>query len=170
MLCPVCHKPLSAIKYEGVNIYTCDCCGGEFVGPDELAAIVNKREAVFGTALRALCEDHQPMFGVPKDADDRDLDCPACDGCMQLVNYGGDSGIAVDRCDTCGGVWLDHDELEKIQIIMEDWQEQAPRTLNDIAGKLELVRRQTAAKTGKAFEHSRFSFVNAVINRLLDAA
>jgi Zn-finger nucleic acid-binding protein len=170
MHCPLCQKPLAAIRYEGALVHTCNHCGGEFIGPDDLTAIINQREAIFGAALRELCDDHQPMFGVPADADQRDLDCPACEGCMQLVNYGGDSGIAVDRCDTCGGVWLDHDELEKIQIIMEKWKDQAPFKLNEIAAKLEQTRQQTAASVNKKFTHSRFSFVNAVINRLLDAA
>jgi Zn-finger nucleic acid-binding protein len=35
------------------------------------------------------------------------------------VNYGGDSGIIVNRCPACGGVWLDRCELESIQTLVE---------------------------------------------------
>ncbi|MHC4210268.1 MAG: TFIIB-type zinc ribbon-containing protein, partial [Planctomycetota bacterium] len=100
----------------------------------------------------------------------RQLRCPACDGSMDVVNYGGDSGIFVDRCGGCGGLWLDHDELEKVQIVMEKWAVEAPAQLQSIAGELELARRKAADATSKGFCGSRFSFINAIVNRLLDAA
>jgi Zn-finger nucleic acid-binding protein len=125
---------------------------------------------VFGQHLKKLFDDHKPMFGVLNNEVNRRLTCPECSGSMQLVNYGADSGIGVDRCDDCGGVWLDHEELEKVQLIMENWQDRAPSQLRDIAGQLEQARIQIAEKTSRTFRGSRFSFVNALINRLLDAA
>src|SRR5688572_22370398 len=129
MKCPNCSTGLRAVRYEGVNVQTCDKCGGEFVGPSELATIVKTRETVFGRSLKQLHEHHKPLFGTPAGADDRFVKCPACNGSMQLINYAGDTGIAVDRCDGCGGIWLDHEELEKVQIIMENWQDEAPAKL-----------------------------------------
>ena len=38
---------------------------------------------------------------------------------METFNYGGDSGIVLDRCRACGGVWLDGGELEKVQVLVE---------------------------------------------------
>jgi Zn-finger nucleic acid-binding protein len=170
MNCPSCSAGLRRVSYEGVTVETCDKCGGEFVGPQELGAIVKTRQAVFGESLKQLLKNHEPMFGVPAGAASRSLCCPACQGAMQMMNYATDSGIAIDRCDECGGVWLDHDELEKVQLIMETWQDQAPAKLTAIAGKLEEGRRKSAERTNKAFAGSRFAFVNALINRLLDAA
>ena len=161
---------LRAITYEGASIQTCDSCGGEFMGPDELRTIVETRDSVFGPELRKLFAGHKPMFGVPDEACDRTLPCPGCQGAMNLVNYASDTGIAVDRCNSCGGVWLDHSELEKVQLITESWQDQAPAKLNAIADKLEATRRETARCGNSAFAGSRFAFVNAIINRLLDAA
>ena len=170
MNCPNCSSSLRSIKYENVNGHTCDKCGGEFVGPSELRTIVKTREVVFGKCLQQLMTDHEPMFGNPAGEDDRHMACPGCQGSMQMINYSGDTGIAIDRCEGCGGVWLDHEELEKVQLVMEKWQDDAPAKLLKIAGKLEETRRKTAEKTSQTFAGSRFSFVNALINRLLDAA
>lgn len=170
MKCPQCSAALSPMKYEGVNVHTCNKCGGEFVGPKEIQCIVKTREMVFGDHLHDLFNAHQPAFGAPAGEVNRDLDCPACKGPMRLISYAGDSGIAVDRCDSCGGLWLDHEELEKVQGIMEAWQDRAPGQLMSIANELEMARRKAAENSTAKFCGSRFSFVNALINRLLEAA
>jgi hypothetical protein len=53
---------------------------------------------------------------------------------------------------------------------MERWADEAPQQLQAIAGKLEVARREVAEQTNDAFTGSRFAFVNALINRLLDVA
>ena len=170
MNCPHCHAYLSDVTYEGVSIHTCNGCGGEFIGPKELSCIVNKRETVFGQHLKKLVEHHKPIFGKLDEEIDRDMKCPGCKHDMKPMNYAGDTAVCVDRCDKCGGMWLDHEELEKIQLITEHWQDRAPSQLKTIAGKLEQSRIEAAEKTSKVFRGSRFSFVNALINRLLEAA
>jgi hypothetical protein len=37
--------------------------------------------------------------------------CPKCGGNLYEVTF---RGISIDRCGTCGGVWLDNGELEKL--------------------------------------------------------
>ena len=96
--------------------------------------------------------------------------CPSCNGSMRVTNYCGDSGVCVDRCDACGGLWLDHLELEKVQVLLEQWADDAPAQIQAVAGELENVRRETAERLDNAFAGSRFAFVNALINRFLDAA
>jgi hypothetical protein len=39
------------------------------------------------------------------------LTCPKCVGEMQTIDR---SGIHVERCKTCGGIFLDHGELERL--------------------------------------------------------
>ena len=53
---------------------------------------------------------------------------------------------------------------------MERWADQAPQELAKIAGKLQAARRRAEEMSSKGFEGARFAFVNALINRLLDAA
>jgi uncharacterized protein len=40
------------------------------------------------------------------------LQCPRCDGKLSAVAF---EGVEIDRCDSCGGVWLDKGELEQLR-------------------------------------------------------
>ena len=170
MKSPIDGGEMKAIEYEGALIYTCPTSGGELLGPEALAHIVRTREQVFGEEWEALVADHEPLRGVPGSESERQLTCPFCEGGMQPVNYGSDTAVIVDRCEGCGAVWLDAHELEMIQALMQAWQDHAPERIRGISLKLEQARTAAASKTDDAFQGSRFSFVNAVINRLLDAA
>ena len=46
------------------------------------------------------------------------MDCPVDSKGLVGVKYEG--SIAVDRCSECGGMWLDHKELESIQDIRDN--------------------------------------------------
>ena len=46
------------------------------------------------------------------------LECPWCSEQMHREVFDGDSGIGIDRCDSCG-VWLDPGELQRA----EAWRE-----------------------------------------------
>ena len=89
---------------------------------------------------------------------------------MMLLNYLGDTGVHLDRCPACHGLWLDHQELERVQVLVERWADDAPEQIRSIAGQLEEAREQAARETTGVFQASRFSLVNALINRILDAA
>jgi Zn-finger nucleic acid-binding protein len=170
MQCPICDSPLQPIDYEGVTIDVCESCGGEFLDADELGHIVLVREMTFPDDARATLADRAPAFGTPIDERRRQVGCPKCGSAMTTINYCGDTGVFVDRCECCGGFWLDADELEQIQILQEDWQDKAPDQIKALAGDLEKARQRVAARSSRAFSGSRFAFVNALINRILDAA
>jgi Zn-finger nucleic acid-binding protein len=170
MQCPQCAATLEAAEYEGVPIHTCNTCGGEFVGGEEFRRIVDNRKERFDAAMKDELAESKPSFGAVSTQPKRALPCPACGQAMKVANYAGDSGIFVDRCDVCSGLWLDHEELEKVQIVMERWADEAGDQIQAIAGELETARRKAADSTTGSFSGSRFAFVNALINRLLDAA
>jgi Zn-finger nucleic acid-binding protein len=140
------------------------------VGADALARIVNVREQRFGENIRSLVAQQKPVAGTTQAEADRRLCCPFCATGMKSVNYGGDSTIFVDRCPRCRGLWLERDELEMVQSLMERWEDEAPAQIRAIARELEESRRHAERRAAGAFQGSRFAFVNAVINRLLDAA
>jgi len=170
MHCPKCGDFLREVDYESVRINTCDACGGEVIRPSAMRAIVHRRDMHFPEDLKLALADHAPSFGPPRTGAAPTLSCPACRRAMLPINYGGDSGIIIDRCTGCSTVFLDREELEKIQILMERWEDDAPQRIRIIAGELERARREAAESTSRAFAGSRFAFVNAVINRLLEAA
>ncbi|MCA9808922.1 MAG: zf-TFIIB domain-containing protein [Candidatus Dadabacteria bacterium] len=39
------------------------------------------------------------------------MKCPKCGGQLHEVSF---RGVSIDRCSSCGGVWLDAGELEKL--------------------------------------------------------
>ena len=171
MHCPLCGTSLREIEYEGVHVHTCDDCGGECIGPDQLAHVVRIRQERFAPEVLSQIEGRAPTFGLTGDgAEHRSLCCPSCSGAMRVVNYSADSGIYMDRCEDCGTMFLDHEELEKIQALMERWGDEAPEQIRAISAELERARRETAEATSRAFAGSRFAFVNALVNRMLDAA
>jgi Zn-finger nucleic acid-binding protein len=43
------------------------------------------------------------------------LICPSCRKPLRKGQYSYSSGILIDRCDACGGIWLDRGELGKIR-------------------------------------------------------
>ncbi len=40
-----------------------------------------------------------------------DLRCPKCPGRLEAYTF---EGFALDRCDKCGGIWMDRGELEDV--------------------------------------------------------
>jgi ribosomal protein L37AE/L43A len=39
------------------------------------------------------------------------IHCPKCDGTLHEITF---ENVSIDRCDKCGGVWLDAGELETL--------------------------------------------------------
>ncbi|MFM9997034.1 MAG: zf-TFIIB domain-containing protein [Phycisphaerales bacterium] len=205
MNCPACSSVLKPIQYEGTELHTCDGCGGEFVGPEALAHVVNTRDAkpaprtvqpsprqsqpaaqhrapkskkpggpAAGTTTRGATAGQAPgrsgtpVPGIPGDDPIRKMTCAACASPTTVITYALDTGVSVDRCGVCGGVWLDRDELEHIQSIMDQAQDAASAKRAGAAGALADAKRKS--REVGVFHGSRFSFVNAIVNRFLDAA
>lgn len=170
MNCPACSRPLRAIQYEGIEVETCDGCGGEWLDDGELGKIVRLREAKFTEEERRAVAQSAAITGVKLEDVDRDLVCPKCGGTTDALNYGGDTGVILDRCTACRGVWLDGAELEKIQMLVEGWNDQLPEDL----AKYGPMLHDTAARLDREddVQVSRLPligrYVNALINRVLD--
>lgn len=170
MRCPIDGRELTMLEYEGALILSCDTCGGELVSGDALAHIVRNRQQVFGELWPQLVQHSRPVSGTPAKSVQRGLACPVCQAKMTTVNYFRTTDVLIEKCGQCGAVWLDQKELEQVQTLMEQWQDQAPGQLAAISQKLEQSRKRAAATGESAFAGSRFSFVNALVNRLMDAA
>lgn len=170
MRCPIDGRELTPMEYEGALVFTCESCGGDLLSGDTLSHIVRTRESTFGELWPQLVQHSRPIMGTPAKSLQRGLGCPVCAAKMTTVNYFGSSDIFIDRCLQCQAVWLDRQELERVQALVEQWQDQAPGQLAAISIKLEDTRKRTVAASESAFQGSRLSFVNALMNRLLDAA
>lgn len=170
MFCPHCTHALRTIQYEGVEIETCDGCGGEWLDDGELGKIVRIREVRFDGNQRRAVAEATAITPVKLEKVDRDLTCPKCGGTTDALNYGGDTGIIIDRCTSCRGLWLDGAELEKIQMLVEGWNDQLPDDLAQYAPMLHDVSarmdREDDVETARLPLVGRY--VNAMVNRILD--
>ena len=108
MLCPICKKYLDRAVLYGVEINFCPKCLGLWFEEEELrwAKDVKDRN------LRWLDID------LWKDEEKFEISlgqklCPACRLPFYETEYG-DSGIKVDVCNICKGIWLDRGEFKKI--------------------------------------------------------
>ena len=117
-MCPPCRVEMQPHVYEMAMIWTCPTCSGSFMPTDTLHAItVNESDprtederlaAIDAASTKLPLLDH---IRAP-------IPCPWCTQPMHRSIFDGDSGIAIDECDTCG-VWLDPGELARA----EAWRE-----------------------------------------------
>jgi Zn-finger nucleic acid-binding protein len=168
MNCPNCNKLLRTIDYEGIHIETCPSCGGEWLDAEELGHVVKAREVRFDSEERRAIAAAARVTGVVLADVDRDLTCPKCFAKTDPVNYGGDTGIIIDKCTGCGGIWVDHNELEKIQMLIEGWEDQLPEDLAKYGPRLRQITREVDERDDVTV--SRVGFINAIINGVLDIA
>lgn len=109
MDCPDCKIPLHPRDCHGVRVDECPECLGDWFDRDEL------RRAKDSTDEDLRWLDFDPFEGEPGDAQvpRRERLCPRCGVPMGVVAYD-DSGVVVDKCGECHGIWLDRDEFAKI--------------------------------------------------------
>jgi Zn-finger nucleic acid-binding protein len=116
--CPKCKGSTASVHYEGVGVKMCGQCGGYWVSPTALKAIANRRETEFNEAVK------ERFLQLAEQSNTTEaLLCVSCGKYMIKESFKDWDDIVIDRCPTCGGIWLDAGELEKIQIYWEYFQD-----------------------------------------------
>ncbi|MEW6159607.1 MAG: zf-TFIIB domain-containing protein [Verrucomicrobiota bacterium] len=166
--CPRCHSVLCTIDYEAVEIETCPDCRGEWLDADELAQIVRKVEQTFSQEeLADLDSVHRNVFRVEK-TEGAAILCPRCpDHELTPFNFASSSGIVLDKCPQCQGVWLDAAELEKVQALVEEWNAHLGKDLARFGSVIEKTRRASEQSINHAAAISRFNLVNVVLRHVV---
>lgn len=167
MKCPRCQTELKTIAYEGVRIETCPGCGGEWLDDEELKQIVQTVEETFPRDMKdSLDAINVSIFTIDESVENQ-LTCPKCPSVqMNRFNYACSSGIALDKCPQCGGIWLDRDEIEKVQMLVEEWRGKLQEDVARFAPILKKVEAEMEQQDREDFRISRFGFVNAVLRRV----
>ena len=95
MNCPACHTDLRELPTpEGVTIDFCGTCRGSWFDRGELLYVVKRPSALAPMLERPL------VSAAPSP-----LPCPRCNTAMQRGGVGSLQAV-IDRCVTCGGIWL----------------------------------------------------------------
>jgi len=115
MKCPACNAPLETREYHGLQIDQCASCRGVWFDEHEL-----------GNFIRLYLEEHPETphsvitLVTNTDAAERVAEqeriCPKCDFPLQKINYGYNSGIVLDKCLACEGVWADRARVKQLAI------------------------------------------------------
>lgn len=150
MNCPRCFHALRQVSYEGVIVDTCDGCGGEWLDKGEIVRINKAREVVFSDNDKAKVEGAKKVVLREVSKTQKTLICPHCNVAMQTLNYAYDSGIMIDKCPKCEGIWLDKNELEAIQIVIEEWEKRDGEIRSRFSPVLTNIQRQTSVNMAQA--------------------
>jgi len=87
---------------------------------------------------------------------------------MDHVNYAADSGVMIDKCPHCGGIWLDAGELEKAQAAVEASRSDLDRDIKRFSGPLHEVEVREDALEQQDNRATHAPLVSAIANRIQD--
>ncbi|MCP4469062.1 MAG: hypothetical protein GY813_20245 [Halieaceae bacterium] len=99
------QRILRNTSVRGVEVDYCQQCGGLWLDEGELQELA-KHPAKVLSAVESLVLTHPR----PTDGMKAHQPCPACQGPLMTVTFG---PTIIESCSNCGGVFLDHGELEK---------------------------------------------------------
>ncbi|MBL8891651.1 MAG: zf-TFIIB domain-containing protein [Planctomycetaceae bacterium] len=100
MKCPSCGKQLKLESMDGRAVERCETCAGMWLSVAEFGQLIRKADLNSGSA--------KPLSHAIQ------VNCPKCQRPLVSFNYAYDSGIFINRCHECDGVWLLAGQLERI--------------------------------------------------------
>jgi heat shock protein HtpX len=128
--CPKCRQSLTKIDYEGAQVSRCHFCGGTLIEEQNLFRIFAREEKQFPEQLKKKADELLLQWRINPFHKGLKLSelvsatfpaykCPKCKTEMLRAPYTMQYFIVVDRCYTCNLIWLDKEELELLQIMIE---------------------------------------------------
>lgn len=169
MKCPRCGSVLQSRQYDGQIIEICAGCKGEWLHAGELQKIVEHHDEVFtDKEIASLDAVNKEIFTAEKDDHD-ELNCPVCTKVqMEHFNYGDTSGIILHKCNQCGGIWMDKDQLQKVEEVVDGWKADLSKDVNKYGAIVDKIEVEEQKELDKSVSISRFGFVNAVLRRFCE--
>ena len=170
MNCPRCQNSvLQSVEYDNQKVEVCPQCKGEWLFAGELQKIVEHHDEVFTPEeIASMNAVNKEIFTAEKDDKD-ELNCPACgDVQMEHFNYGDTSGIILHKCSECGGIWMDKDELQKVEEVVDGWKADLNQDEAKYGPALQKIEVEEQKELDKDVSISRFGFVNSVLRRFCE--
>ena len=107
--CPSCGSKLNHYELFKIVIEGCPACKGIFLDKDELRKLKDKAERGSWHNLRWMDDEIEAINSLKVIASRQQ--CPKCPDTRLLTVSFGDSGVFIDLCTNCKGIWLDRDEF-----------------------------------------------------------
>ena len=108
MNCPKCDQELQAHTIGTLEVDECENCNGIWFDEDELRKCKDQTDQDLNWMDFELWK-HKDRFRVSNKA----VQCPKCHIDMAAIDYD-KTGVEIDHCIQCKGVWLDGGEFQKI--------------------------------------------------------
>lgn len=177
MKCPRCENELKEIDYEGITIDTCEKCHGKWLDHKEIAHIHKMEDETFSEEEKAKVRGfHQPVVKEIQQPE-TPLLCPRCNLPLRVLNYAYSTGVIIDRCNQCHGIWLDKEEIEHVQIIAEEYRKRMPELHAKFAPILAKIKEETKQRRREHVSSVGYKWIknpitepiaNAILFHLLD--
>ena len=116
--CPKCGDEMHEVdSSERVMLDFCSGCKGIFFDAGEIALYFE---------LSADLPDLDLSKAASKTTDFR---CPKCGGPFEELQYSVPDPLVIDRCGSCGGIWLDRGEVPRLEALSAKLEAPASRML-----------------------------------------
>ena len=133
MYCPRCEAVLQDNILGGIVYQKCSKCGGFWFDKGELHQIRQEKDW-----FKIATNIENASSKITKGS----LKCPRCSELLHTIEYSHETGIKVNVCPKCEGLWLDSTEIQAIKRATETWGEKLKEKVgNDlIAIELFLIK------------------------------
>jgi len=119
--CPRCTATLELKFFGGVETDICPACEGEWLDHNELRQLTRVLEGTFTSEEIAELDAQRKRLFRQSPGPSDPLLCPRCPAqTLTPFNYAGTSGIILDKCPRCGGIWVDHKELAMVGALVQE--------------------------------------------------
>ncbi len=106
--CPVCESALESTALCSQTVDRCPKGCGTYFDAGELEAVSTLASLFHDVSL-----DEPEIDTVPKGERERQMPCPVDGASMQPLEM---SGLIIDHCCRCDGIWLDEGELAALRL------------------------------------------------------
>jgi Zn-finger nucleic acid-binding protein len=139
--CPVCHSALKPFRFHDIETDVCEKgCGvwfdeGEMKRVEESDTLANIDHAFPGQYIQQKTKPAPAASG-------QERQCPVHHTPMLAFEWNVGSGIVLDKCEACHGVWMDAGELEGYCQYLKNFYKHPPELTPAIREKMDKVRHQ----------------------------
>lgn len=138
LVCPACQATLTPVTWKSIHLDVCSQgCHGIWFDYKELQAVESSDtlenldaafEGVFSKKPLKDTLNHNP-----------DRICPRDKTLLERYEWNVGSGIVMDSCPDCHGIWLDAGELEGYAAYVKKFRQQPPEPPPEIAEKMAAI-------------------------------
>lgn len=121
--CPVDDFTLREVSYEGVKIDSCPHCSGVWLDAGELESIQDAQDSDFRGVPTGALDSVRAAEGMSRARSETPRSCVVCNAGLEQKEYAFASQVMIDQCPNGHGMWLDKDELARLEMFYEDQED-----------------------------------------------